>query len=229
MLLSILAIPLTIGILSLTPPVIMQTPILLGQKFSRSTIHRSCLEVIQMAMVSTAHLRHSIQVVSTHPILSIVLTLKDLRQDPIQIQGVLQNRTAVPLDNHIPSTSILITQGHIVKGVQDILQEHILTTVKVATQCLQTLHIPLVSPFTALLLRLGHTLVHTPLHSSNGLQVNSPHKILMAILYVQLILLHGQGQALVPHHHTSPRSSVHHLLDQNPRPQQILPMENLQK
>lgn len=229
MLLSILAILPTIGIHSLTPPVTMQTAILLGQRFSRSTIHRLCLEVIQMAMGSTAHLRRSIQVVSTHQILFTVPTLRDLRQDPIQIRAVLQSRTVVPLDNHIPSTNILTILDHTVKGDQDILQELILTTMKVATLCLQTLHIPLVSLFTAHLLRLGHTPVHTPLPSSSGLQVNSLSKILMEILCVHLILLHGQGLALVPHHHTSPRSSVHHLLDQNPKLPQLLPMENLQR
>lgn len=182
-----------------------------------------------MAMVSTTHLKRNIQVVSTRQILSTVLTLQDLGQDLIQIRAVLQSRTVVPLDNHIPSTNILTILDHTVKGVQDILKEVILTSMKVGIHCLQTLHIPLVSLFTAHLLRLGHTLVHTPLHSSNGLQVSSLHKILMEILCVHLILPHGQGLALAPHHPTSPRNSVRHLLDQNPRLPQILLMENLLK
>ncbi|CAL9708554.1 unnamed protein product [Knipowitschia caucasica] len=217
MLLSILAILLNTGIHSLILLVIMQTVTLLGQEFSRSTIHRSCL-VIQMAMVSTTHHRPSIQVVFIHQIHSTVLIPSDLHQGPIQILVAQQSKAVGPLGKHFPSTNIITILDLTVKGVQDILLELIHTTVKVVTtNCLQTLPILLASRFKARLLKLGHTLAHMPLHSSNGLLVNNLHKILMEIQCVLLILLHGQGRAQVHLRHTSPRNSAHHLLDQNPR------------
>lgn len=195
----------------------MQILILLGQKFSHSTMHRSCLEVTQTATVYTAHLRRNIQVVFTLLILSTVLTLKDQPQVPILTRDVLQNKAVGPLDSHILSTIITILD-HTVKGVQDILQELTLTTMKVVTQCLQTLHILPASLFIpAHRLKLGHTLVHILLHNSNGLQSNRLHKTITEILFVHHIPRHGQGLARVHHHHTSLRTTnVHHKLDQNP-------------
>uniref|UniRef100_A0AAV2MSM8 Uncharacterized protein n=1 Tax=Knipowitschia caucasica TaxID=637954 RepID=A0AAV2MSM8_KNICA len=142
----------------------------------------------------------------------------DLHQGPIQILVAQQSKAVGPLGKHFPSTNIITILDLTVKGVQDILLELIHTTVKVVTtNCLQTLPILLASRFKARLLKLGHTLAHMPLHSSNGLLVNNLHKILMEIQCVLLILLHGQGRAQVHLRHTSPRNSAHHLLDQNPR------------
>lgn len=231
MLLSIRVIPLTIGIHSLIPLGIMQIPILQGLKFSHSTIHRSCLEVIQMATVFTTHLRRNIQVVFTHQILSTVLTHKDLLQATILTRAVLESKAVGPLDIHILSTNITITLDRTVKGVQDILQELILTTVKVVTQCLLTLHILPASLFIlAHRPRPGHTQVHMHLHSSSGLQVSSHHKIII-IIFVLRILQHGQGLALEHHLHINQRTNVHHQLHQNPNQHHllILQVENLQK
>lgn len=91
-----------------------------------------------------------------------------------------------------------------VPRVLDILRGHILTTAKVVMQCLQTRSIPRASLCTPTpRLKLGHTLAHTHLHSSNGSQANSFLQITME--YVRCTLQLGQGPEVVPHHLTSPR------------------------
>lgn len=72
-------------------------------------------------MVCTAQGRVSIQqVVSTHPTLSTVLTLRDELQVPILTRAVLQSRAVGNLDNldnHTISTSIIAILVHTVKGL----------------------------------------------------------------------------------------------------------------
>lgn len=69
-------------------------------------------------MVCTAQGRVSIQqVVSTHPTLSTVLTLRDELQLPILTRAVLQSRAVGHLDNHTTSTSIIAILVHTVKGL----------------------------------------------------------------------------------------------------------------
>lgn len=64
-------------------------------------------------MVSTVPYRARIQqAVSTHPILSTVLTLRDL----ILVRAVQQSRAVGHLDSHTLSINIITILVHIVKG-----------------------------------------------------------------------------------------------------------------
>lgn len=74
-------------------------------------------------MVCTAQGRVSIQqVVSTHPTLSTVLTLRDELQVPILTRAVLQSRAVGHLDNHTISTSIIPILVPTVKGLVHMTQ-----------------------------------------------------------------------------------------------------------
>ncbi|AWP06770.1 Hypothetical protein SMAX5B_010972 [Scophthalmus maximus] len=214
----------------------MQIPIHLDQMFSHSTIHRYCLEVIQMVMVSTAQRRVNIrQAVSTHPTLSTVLTLRDQLQVPILTRAVRWSRAAARLGSPTLNTNIITILVHTVKGHLDILLEHTPTILKGVMQCLQTPHTPLASPTTPVLrLKRGHTLVRMQLPSSSGSPASSLHKTTTEILSVHRILQHGQGLELALRHRTNPRTNstnVPHRWDLNPgrtRPQ-IPPMGSLQR
>lgn len=172
-------------------------------------------------MVYTAQRRVNIQqVVSTHPTLSTVLTLRDLLQVLILTRAVQQSRAVGHLGSHTLNTNIITILVLIVKGVLDILLDRILTTVKVDMQCLPTPRTPLASLSTQAPRPMhGHTLVHMPPHSSNGSQASSLHKTTTEILPVLCILQHGQGLEQVLHHLTSPRTNstnVPHKWDLNP-------------
>lgn len=189
-----------------------------------------------MATESTLHHRVNIQqVVSTHPTLSTVLTLKDLLQVLILTRAVQQSRAVGHLASHTLNTNIITILVHTVKGVLDMLLDRTLTTAKVGTRCLQIPHTRLASLFTTALRPMpGRTLVHMRPHSSNGSQASSLHKITMEILSVQRILQHGQELELVPRHLTSPRTNstnVPHRWDLNPgqRHPRIPPTESLLK
>lgn len=189
-----------------------------------------------MATVSTAQRRVNIQqVVSTHPILSTVLTLRDRLQVLMLTRAVRRSRAVGHLGSHTLNTNIITILVHTVKGGLDILLDHTLTTVKVAMQCLQTPHTPLVSLSTqAPRLMRGRTLVRTPPHSSNGSQASSLHKTTMEILSVPHTLQHGQGPELELHHLTNPRTNrtnVPHKWDLNPGQPHLRfpPMESLLK
>lgn len=189
-----------------------------------------------MAMVSTAQRRVNIQqVASIPPTRSTVLTLRDRLQVLILTRAVQRSRAVGRLDSHTPNISTITILVHTVKGVLDTLLDHILTTVKVDMQCLQTPHTPLGSPSTQAPRRtLGHTLVRMPRHSSNGSQASSLHRITMEILSVLHTPQHGQGPELALHLRINPRTNsinVPHKWDLNPgRPRpQIPPTESLLK
>lgn len=178
-----------------------------------------------MAMVSTAQRRISIQqVVSTHPILSTVLTLRDRLQVLTLTRAVQQSRAVGRLGSHTLNISIniniIIILVHTVKEVLDILLGHTLTTVKVVMQCLQPPHTPRASNCTQTPRPMhGRTLVHMLPHSSNGSQASSLRKTTTEIMSVHRILQHGQGLELVHHHLTNPRTNstnVPRKWDQNP-------------
>lgn len=175
-----------------------------------------------MATVCTAQRRISIrQVVSTHPTLSTVLTPKDRVQVLILIRAVQQSRAVGRLGSHTLNTNTITILVHTVKGVLDILLDHILTTMKAVIQCLQTPRTPLASLSTQAPRQMGgRTLVRMPPHhSSNGSQASSLHKTTMEIRSVQRTLQHGLGLELVLHHLTNQRTNCTNVLrkwDRNP-------------
>lgn len=183
-----------------------------------------------MATASTTQRRiNTLQVVSTHPTLSTVQTLRDQLQALILTRAVQQNKAVGHLDSHILNTNIITILAHTVKGVLGIL-DHTLTTVKVVMQCLQIPPTLLVSLFTrAPRVMDGRTLVRMPpLHSSSGNQASSLHKTTMGTLYAQLTLQHGLGLGVGPHHLISPRTNSTSVLHQwGPNPDHPLPQINL--
>lgn len=159
-------------------------------------------------MESTVQHRVSIQqVVSTHPTLSTVLTLKDRLRVLILTKAATQSKAVGLLDNLTLNTNIITMLGHTAKGVLDIL-DRTLTTARVAMHCLQIPHTQLASHFIpASRLMHGHILVHMYPHSSHGRRDNSLHKTIMGIQSVHHILQRGQELEQVLLHLTSPRTN----------------------
>lgn len=162
-------------------------------------------------MASIAQRRVSTQqVVSTRPTLSTAPTLRDQLQVLTLIRDVhLSRAVGHTVGSHTLSTSTITILVHTVKGVQDILVDHTLTTVKVVILCLQTPRTPPASLSTRALRPMhGHTLecMHPP-SSSSGSQASSLHRTTMLILSVQRTLQHGPGLVLVLHHLINPRQT----------------------